>query len=493
MTLIKSISGIRGIIGGKQGEGLTPPDVIKFTRGFARWALGQVMETGLKRQIVVGRDARISGPAVEDLVVSTLVMMGIDVIKAGLATTPTVEMAVSESRSMAGIILTASHNPAQWNALKLLNQWGEFLSSEDGTRVLELAESEDTMYASVHDLGKVSEENFLPMHISRILALDAVDVEAIRSKEFRLVVDPINSVGAIAVPALLEALGVEGIIQINQHPDGNFAHNPEPLPQHLVDLSERVVVEGAHMGISVDPDVDRLALVCEDGSMFGEEYTLVAVADYLMQGRGGHAVSNLSSSRALRMVAQGHGGTYSAAAVGEVNVVAEMKRTGAIIGGEGNGGVILPALHYGRDALAGLALFLSHLAHGDDTMTTFRAKFPSLYMDKIKVELGRGVEPDRILEQLRVQYEGHEYSLIDGLKVDFEDSWVHIRKSNTEPIMRVYTEAGSPEQARLLSSAVMEQILSPVKICSIILIIVYSFHCGESKQYVCTLNSKTAD
>ena len=465
MTLIQSISGIRGTIGGRPGDGLTPLDIVRFTAAFGTWALNQGPMRADKPCMVVGRDARISGQMVDALVSSTLMGLGIDVINAGLATTPTVEMAVPESRAIAGIILTASHNPGQWNALKLINQRGEFISAAEGEEVLMLAGQDRYDFASADKLGKHRVQDFLPFHIGKILGLPEVNKPMIAAAGFRVVIDAVNSVGGIAVPALLEALGVKQVIRINCTPDGLFAHNPEPLPQHLNGLSAAVVSNGAHLGIAVDPDVDRLAFMNEDGSFFGEEYTLVAVSDYVLSRNPGNTVSNLSSSRALRIVTEKHGGTFLATPVGEVNVVEGMKKTGAVIGGEGNGGTIYPALHYGRDALVGIALFLTYLAGKQMKMSDLRKTYPSFEMAKKKIDLPSGTQVQRILDKLAGNYRSLPLNREDGLKIDFPDSWVHLRKSNTEPIIRVYSEARTGDEAQGLADRFVTEILDFVKNC----------------------------
>jgi phosphomannomutase len=463
MTLIKSISGIRGTIGGKPGDGLSPLDVVKFTSAFGTLIKGNVK--GEKITVVVGRDARISGPMVNNILCGTLMGLGIDVIDLGLSTTPTVEMAVVELKARAGIILTASHNPKQWNALKLLNHKGEFISEEEGKKVLALAEKESFLYAEVNDLGKISlREDMLKFHISKILKLPYVDVAAIKSRKFKVALDAVNSSGGIAVPMLLEALGVTEIIKLNCEPDGNFAHNPEPLPEHLRDLSKLVVKSKAHLGISVDPDVDRLALVCEDGEMFGEEYTLVAVADYVLKSnKKGNTVSNLSSTRALRDITEKNGGTYHASAVGEVNVVEMMKKSKAVIGGEGNGGVILPELHYGRDALVGIAIFLTHLAKYGKTASMLRASYPDYFISKNKIELTPEINVDKVLERVRAKYKKQPVNTIDGVKIEFNKEWVHLRKSNTEPIIRIYSESESQTTAENLAKKIILDIKEIIK------------------------------
>ena len=456
MTLIKSISGIRGTIGGPTGENLTPPDVVKFTTAYVRLIAERT--AGRKPTIVVGRDARISGETVAHLVIGTLLAAGADVIDVGLCTTPGTEMAVITKKADGGIIITASHNPRQWNALKLLNADGEFLSDAEGKRVLAMADQSDYDYPDVDRIGHVvSTEEFNGEHIRRVLALPLVDVEAVRGRKFKVVVDAVNSVGGVVMPELLRELGCD-VVELNCDPTGEFAHNPEPLPENLTEISQAIVREGADLGIVVDPDVDRLAFVSEDGSMFVEEYTLVAVADYILSAKAGNTVSNLSSSRALRDVTERHGGSYSASAVGEVNVVAEMKRTGAVIGGEGNGGVIYPELHYGRDALVGTALFLTFLAKKGMTMTQLRATYPSYFASKNKIELTPAIDVDKVLREIRERYAGERVNDIDGVKIDFAENWVHLRKSNTEPIIRVYTEAKSMAEAEALAQRFIGEI-----------------------------------
>lgn len=451
MTLIKSISGIRGTIGGAPGENLTPVDIVRYTSAFCR-----LITLAEKPNIVVGRDARISGDMLNKLVCGTLQAMGANVIDLGLSTTPTVEMAVPAMGAQGGIILTASHNPAQWNALKLLNANGEFISAALGERLLQIAENEVIHYADVNALGSYVQDNsWIDRHINSILEQPLVDVEKIRNAGFKVVVDAVNSSGGIAVPALLRALGVSEVHELYCTPDGNFPHNPEPLPEHLAELSGTVIEKGAHLGISVDPDVDRLAFVDEDGNMFGEEYTLVAVADYVLKNTPGNTVSNLSSTRALADVTAWHGGLYAASAVGEVNVVEMMKATNAVIGGEGNGGVIWPALHYGRDALAGIALFLTHLAKSGLSCARLRRTYPSYFMSKHKVELTQGTDIDALLQKVARTFEGEKINTIDGVKIDFAEGWVHLRKSNTEPIIRIYSEGKSSESARHLAEKLL--------------------------------------
>jgi phosphomannomutase len=456
LTLIKSISGIRGTIGGAAGSGLTPLDVVKFTSAFGAWA---VAKTGI-RKIVLGRDARLSGTMVNNLVIGTLQGLGIDVIDLGLSTTPTVEIAVPAEQAAGGIILTASHNPKQWNALKLLNHTGEFINDADGKAVLEIAESSDFSYADVENLGTVITDNtYMQKHIDQILALPLVDVEAIAKANFNIVVDAVNSTGGIFVPALLRALGVNTVHQLYCDPTGHFPHNPEPLPENLTELSKQVLANQASLGIAVDPDVDRLCFVCEDGNMFGEEYTLVAVADYVLQHNKGNTVSNLSSTRALRDVTEQAGGEYHAAAVGEVNVVTKMKEANAVIGGEGNGGVIYPELHYGRDALVGIALFLTHLAKYGKPVSALRASYPAYFISKNKIELTAGMDIDALLVKVEEKYMSKPHSTIDGLKIEFDKQWVHLRKSNTEPIIRIYSEAETEEAANQLA----QQIIADIK------------------------------
>lgn len=456
MTLIKSISGIRGTIGGYQGDNLTPLDIVKFTTAYVRFMSEK--HNGKKLTIVLGRDARISGEMVADIVEGTLLGCGADVINVGLCTTPGTEMAVIANGADGGMIVTASHNPKQWNALKLLNEHGEFLTDADGKRVLALAEDAEFSYPEVDVIGKVVErEDYNRCHILQVLDLPLVDVEAVKARSFKVVVDAVNSVGGVVIPALLRELGCD-VIELNCTPNGEFAHNPEPLPEHLTEISEVVRREGADLGVVVDPDVDRLALVNEDGTMFGEEYTLVAVADYILSQTGGNAVSNLSSSRALRDVTESYGGVYSASAVGEVNVVAKMKEVGAVIGGEGNGGVIYPDLHYGRDALVGVALFLTHLAAKNCKMTELKASYPAYFSSKNKIQLTPEIDVDKVLHEMKARYASENVNDIDGVKVDFAESWVHLRKSNTEPIIRIYTEAKSASEAEELAQKFITEI-----------------------------------
>ncbi len=457
MTLIKSISGIRGTIGGEPGEGLTPLDVVKFTSAYGTWLK---QKNSGKLKVVIGRDARLSGTMVTNIVSGTLQGLGIDVIDLGLSTTPTVEVAVPMEGANGGIILTASHNPKQWNALKLLNEKGEFISAQDGTDLLAIAEQNAFSYAEVDDLGAYSiDDSYLEKHIQSILDLELVDVEAIKAKNFRVAVDCVNSTGGIFLPALLKALGVKDVIELYCEPTGHFPHNPEPLPENLTEIAKQVVEQKADVGFVVDPDVDRLCMVCENGEMFGEEYTLVAVADYILQNKPGNTVSNLSSTRALRDVTEKHGGQYFAAAVGEVNVVTKMKENNAIIGGEGNGGIIYPESHYGRDALVGIAMFLSHLAKADVTICSeLRATYPNYFISKNKIELTPQIDVDKILVAIADKYKNEDVNTIDGVKIDFADGWVHLRKSNTEPIIRVYSENNSMEAASKLAQQIIDDV-----------------------------------
>lgn len=456
MSLIKSISGIRGTIGGKVDENLTPIDAVKFAAAYGSWLKGQSGKEHVK--VVIGRDARISGEMIQNLVQYTLIGLGIDVVNIGLSTTPTVEVAVPMEKADGGIILTASHNPKEWNALKLLNNKGEFVSDQDGKAILKIAQENDFSFATVDHLGKLThDDQYIDLHIEKVLALPLVAPEAIQKKKFRVVVDAVNSTGGIAIPRLLERLGVE-VVKLYCEPNGHFPHNPEPLKEHLGDICKRVVEEKADFGIVVDPDVDRLAFITDKGEMFGEEYTLVACADYVLGKAKGNVVSNLSSSRALRDIAQKHGVSYSAAAVGEVNVVTEMKRVEAIIGGEGNGGIIYPELHYGRDALVGVALFLSLLAERGGNVQQLRESYPAYFMSKNKIQLTEQINPDQILKAMEQKYAHEQTTTIDGLKIDFPDSWVHLRKSNTEPIIRIYTEAKSQKEADALAHRFIEEI-----------------------------------
>lgn len=456
MTLIKSISGIRGTIGGRAGDSLTPMDVVKFASAFGKILL----DKSESKKIIVGRDARISGEMVNHLVVGALMGIGAEVIDLGLSTTPTVELAVPMEGAAGGIILTASHNPIQWNALKLLNAKGEFISDEEGKAVLALGDSMEFDYESVEKLGSYRLDNtYLGKHIDAVLNLKLVDKEAIEKANFKIAVDAVNSTGGAYIPALLEALGVKVVHKIHCEPNGHFPHNPEPLKEHLTDLSDLVVDKKADLGIAVDPDVDRLVFMMEDGELFGEEYTLVAVADYVLgQEPGGNTVSNLSSTRALRDVTNKHGGEYYAAAVGEVNVVTKMKEVGAVIGGEGNGGVIYPDSHYGRDALVGVALFLTHLAKINKKASEYKKSLPQYYMSKNKIELTPELDIDALLSEMQNKYKHEEHSTIDGLKVDFASEWVHLRKSNTEPIIRIYTEAPTQKEADALAHRIIQEI-----------------------------------
>lgn len=457
MTLIKSISGIRGTIGGKVDQGLTPIDAVKFAAAYGTWLKNR--NSGKTVKVVIGRDARISGQMISDLVVSTLIGLGIDVVNLGLSTTPTVEVAVPLEGAHGGIILTASHNPKQWNALKLLNEKGEFISGRDGEEVLSIATAESYDFAEVDDLGKVTHDaSYMQKHIDAILALPLVDKKAVEAANFSIVVDAVNSTGGVFVPALLEAMGVKNITKLYCEPTGHFPHNPEPLPEHLTDLSDKIKETGADLGITVDPDVDRLALVCEDGSMFGEEYTLVAVSDYVLTNTPGPTVSNLSSTRALRDITEERGLVYSAAAVGEVNVVTKMKEIGAVIGGEGNGGVIYPELHYGRDSLVGIALFLSHLAHKKMKVSELRDSYPKYTISKNKIELTPDIDVDQILMYMSVNYSHEEVDTTDGVKIYIGKEWVHLRKSNTEPIIRIYSESQNEQMANDLSERIIREI-----------------------------------
>lgn len=456
MTLIKSISGIRGTIGGLQGDNLTPIDVVKYAAAYGKWIKEQRNKD--EYRVVVGRDARISGKMVQELLMQTLVGMGIHVIDLGLSTTPTVEMAVTMEHADGGVILTASHNPKQWNALKLLNKDGEFLDAAAGQKILDIAEAESVVFADVDSLGKITvNDAYIDLHLDAILDLPLVNTKAIKDAKFRIVVDGVNSTGGIAVPLLLQRFGVD-TIKLYCDPTGEFPHNPEPLKEHLGDLMKEVTSNNADLGIVVDPDVDRLAFIDENGDMFGEEYTLVAVADYILSHTPGSTVSNMSSTRALADVTEKHGQTYTASAVGEVNVVTEMKNTNAVIGGEGNGGIIYPALHYGRDALVGIALFLSHLAEQKLSVSALRATYPSYFMSKKKIDLQPGLDVDGILKELETTYVNEKHSTIDGLKIDFPENWVHLRKSNTEPIIRIYTEASTQDEANALADRFIEEI-----------------------------------
>ena len=461
MTLIKSISGIRGTIGGKVGDNLTPVDAVKFASAYGTFLKNNRDSSQAQNDklvVVIGRDARISGPMIHNLVVNTLVGLGIDVIDLGLSTTPTVEVAVPLEKADGGIILTASHNPKQWNALKLLNEKGEFLSGADGAKILEIAEAEAFDFVDVDSLGEITiNDSYMDIHIDEVLELPLVDAEAVAKRKFKVVVDGVNSTGGIVIPNLLEQMGVE-VVKLYCEPNGHFPHNPEPLKEHLGDICKLVVEEKADFGIVVDPDVDRLAFISNDGEMFGEEYTLVAVADYVLSKTPGNTVSNMSSSRALRDITNKHNGSYQASAVGEVNVVELMKATNAIIGGEGNGGIIYPELHYGRDSLVGVALFLTHLASLDMTVAELRASYPQYYMSKNKIELTPQIDVDAILEAMTEKYKNENISTIDGVKIDFPTEWVHLRKSNTEPIIRIYTEAPTQAAADALALRIIDEI-----------------------------------
>ena len=452
MSLVKSISGIRGTIGGCVGEGLNPVDITRFTAAYATQRQAAIPNN---KTIVVGRDARLSGPMVEHIVCGTLMGMGYNVVNIGLATTPTTELAVIGEKAAGGIILTASHNPKQWNALKLLNEKGEFLNDQEGKEVLAIAENESFVFAEVDQLGQMTHKDYLPYHVNKVLQLPLVDVEAIKKRNFTVAIDCVNSVGGLAIPAMLKALGVTNIIELYCEPNGQFPHNPEPLPQHLTEISELLKQGKADLGFVVDPDVDRLAIICEDGSMFGEEYTLVSIADYILAHTPGNTVSNMSSSRALSDITRKHGGEYTASAVGEVNVVAQMKKVNAIIGGEGNGGVIYPACHSGRDALVGVALFLSHMAKMDMTVSAYRQTLPEYYISKNRIDLTPDTDIDAILARVKDIYKEERVNDIDGVKIDFAEGWVHLRKSNTEPIIRVYSEAATMDKANALAQQVM--------------------------------------
>lgn len=457
MTLIKSISGIRGTIGGNVGDGLNPVDIVRFTSAYATYI--KANKTVASNKIVVGRDARISGEMVNQLVIGALLGMGFDVVNIGLATTPTTELAVTMEEAAGGIILTASHNPKQWNALKLLNEKGEFLNASAGESVLKIADEESFTFSQVDELGKLTENfTYTDKHIESVLNLELVDVEAVRAANFRVAIDCVNSVGGIAIPALLEALGVKNVEKLYCEPNGQFPHNPEPLPEHLTDISSLMKQTKADVGFVVDPDVDRLAIIAEDGSMFGEEYTLVSIADYVLQHTPGNTVSNMSSTRALRDVTVSHKCKYTASAVGEVNVVTAMKATNAVIGGEGNGGVIYPASHYGRDALVGIALFLTMLAKQKMKVSELRKTYPEYYISKNKIELTPAIDVDHILQVIKEKHSNFEVNDIDGVKIDFPEGWVHLRKSNTEPIIRIYSESGTPERAEKFAQDIITQI-----------------------------------
>ncbi|MFT5616915.1 MAG: phosphomannomutase [Arenicella sp.] len=456
MTLIKSISGIRGTIGGKQGESFSPLDAVKFAAAFGTW----LHNTNRTPKVIVGRDARISGEMISNLVISTLQSVGVDVVNLGLSTTPTVEMAVPMKEAGGGIILTASHNPSNWNAIKMLDETGEFVSAEDSEAILALADAEDFDFAQVHQLGVVTEDDtYIDKHIEKILEIPYIDVEAIKAKEFRVVIDCVNSTGGIALPNLLAKLGVDHVEKLYCEPNGKFPHNPEPLPENLTKISQVLEDGNFHLGLVVDPDVDRLAIMCEDGTPFGEEYTLVAVADYVLSKTdGGNTVSNLSSTRALRDVTEKHGGEYFASAVGEVNVVKAMKENNAVIGGEGNGGVIYPELHYGRDALVGIALFLSHLAKFKGTTKMMKMSYPNYFISKNKIELTPEIDVDAILVKIAEKYKKQPINKIDGVKIEFDSEWVHLRKSNTEPIIRIYSESTSESTANHLANKIISDI-----------------------------------
>ncbi|MBM78932.1 MAG: phosphoglucosamine mutase [Crocinitomicaceae bacterium] len=457
MTLIKSISGIRGTIGGKPNENLTPIDIVESTAAFGSWVSNNFKNEKIK--IVIGRDARISGKMVENLCIGTLQSLGIDVINLGLSTTPTVEIAVPMEKAHGGIILTASHNPKEWNALKLLNNKGEFISAEDGQLLLEIIKKNDFNFCEVDMIGKVIEDQtYFNKHIEKILEINKVDINSIKKAKIKVVLDAVNSTGGMVLPKLLKALGCSDIIELFCKPNGEFPHNPEPLPEHLTELSKTVVESGADLGIVVDPDVDRLAFVCEDGSMFGEEYTLVAVADHVLKNQKGNTVSNLSSTRALRDVTESHNCEYNASAVGEVNVVKLMKKTNAIIGGEGNGGVIFPELHYGRDALIGIALFLSHYAKEGKSMTELKKSYPNYTISKNKIQLTPEINIDNLLGEISKKYQNKPQNKIDGLKIELNDEWVHLRKSNTEPIIRIYSESSSESKAHQLGNRFIKEI-----------------------------------
>ena len=462
MTLIKSISGIRGTIGGKVGDSFTPVDIVKFTAAFITFLKAESSKKRLK--IVVGRDARISGEMVNTLVTGTIAGLGADVIDIGLSTTPTVEIAIPDSDADGGIIITASHNPKHWNALKLLNAKGEFISGKEGQKVLAIAEKESFSFCDVDNIGKYSKDDtFIKKHIEKILALPLVDVAAIKKANFKVTIDCVNSTGGIAIPMLLEALGVKSVEKLFCEPNGIFPHNPEPLPENLEEISKAVLKNKSHVGFVVDPDVDRLAIVREDGEMFGEEYTLVAIADYILKNTKGNTVSNLSSTRALKDVTEKHGGEYSASAVGEVNVVELMKLRKAVIGGEGNGGVIYPELHYGRDALVGIALFLTHLAKYGKSCSSLRASYPEYCISKNKIELSEGINVDKILSKVREKYKNQPMNTSDGVRIDFDKEWVHLRKSNTEPIIRIYSESDSMAKADCLAQKIITDIKDILK------------------------------
>ena len=459
MTLIKSISGIRGTIGGNEGDGLSPADIVKFTTGYGTWLKRSLnIEKGI---VVVGRDARISGEMVYNIISGTLLGLGLDVVNIGMATTPTTEIAVTNHNADGGIIITASHNPKQWNALKLLNNKGEFLNSEEGEEVLRIAEDKDYSYVDVDDLGKITEDNTqLNKHIQAIIDLNLVDIDAIKKANFTVAVDGVNSVGGLVIPKLLKAIGVQNVLELYCEPNGIFPHNPEPLPENLTEISTLIETDKVDVGFVVDPDVDRLAIINEDGTMFGEEYTLVAVADYILQNKKGNTVSNLSSTRALRDVTVKNGGEYAASSVGEVNVVAKMKETNAVIGGEGNGGVIYPELHYGRDALVGIALFLTYLAKSEMKCSELRATYPEYFISKNKIQLTPKIDVDNILKKVEEKYKNENLLTIDGVKIDFADAWVHLRKSNTEPIIRIYSESNTMQNADKIANEIIDFVKS---------------------------------
>jgi phosphomannomutase len=460
MALVKSISGIRGTIGGKTGQNLTPLDIVKFSAAYGTWLLTTIQNNRIEKcKVVIGRDGRISGKMVKDLVNATLISLGIDIIDLDYSTTPTVEMAVKFLNADGGIILTASHNPMEWNALKLLNNKGEFISGDEGKLILQLAEKEAFEFSSIEKVGKViANDKMLEAHIQSILDHKLVDVKAIKKANFKIVLDAVNSTGSIAVPALLKALGVEEVVVINEEVTGHFAHNPEPLPEHLRELSHSVVANKASLGIAVDPDVDRLCFVCEDGSMFGEEYTLVAVADYLLSKQKGNTVSNMSSTRALKDVTVKHGGEYFSSAVGEVNVVNKMKEVNAVIGGEGNGGIIVPELHYGRDALIGIALFLTHLANSKKSIKQLRNTYPDYFMSKNKITLAENVDVQSVFKKIKTKYKSNPINTDDGLKIEFDNDWVHLRTSNTEPIIRIYAESNFETTADNIAMRLIQDI-----------------------------------
>ncbi|MBS3914463.1 MAG: phosphoglucosamine mutase [Bacteroidetes bacterium] len=454
MTLIKSISGVRGTIGGNAGDNLTPIDIVQFSAAFGSWLLAQ----NKGNRVVIGRDARLSGEMVQGLIANTLVGMGFEVVDLGLATTPTVEIAIPEEKAAGGIIITASHNPKQWNAMKLLNSRGEFISEDDGNSILKIIDQGNVWYATIDALGSITQKDYLDRHIEMILQLPLVDVEAIKSKNYHIAVDAVNSVGGLAIPQLLDALGVKKIEKLHCEPTGKFAHNPEPLPEHLGEIASLVKDKKCNLGVVVDPDADRLALVCEDGEMFGEEYTLVAISDYVLKNTPGNTVSNLSSTRALREITEKAGQKYFASAVGEVNVVAKMRDNNAIIGGEGNGGVIYPELHYGRDALVGIALFLSHLAKSNVSASVLRRGYPNYFISKNKAELQPETNVDQVLASLRDKYKKNPVNTIDGVRIEFDEDWVHLRKSNTEPIIRIYAESSTQNTADALAKKIIQDI-----------------------------------